>query len=87
MAVQSKKSCQWSYNQIKEELDIRYSGLIDEDELERQIREARQTPEMTYSKFYDHIYALALRLNKSEIETEDITLRAFKVHQLIQLVH
>ena len=33
---------------------------------------------MTYSKFYDHIYALALRLNKSEIETKIITLRAFK---------
>ena len=78
LAMQSRSSRTWTYNRIVQELEIRYGRKIDEDELERQIREAQQGPNMPYSTFYDQIYALALKLKRSEQATDEITLRAFK---------
>ena len=59
-------------------MEIRYSGTIDEDEIERQVREARQAQNQSCSAFYDAVYAIALKLKRSEKETEKMTLRAFK---------
>ena len=44
LTLQSKKSKTWSYEKLKEELNICYNGIIDEDELEKQICEDRQSP-------------------------------------------
>ena len=78
LAMQSKRSKTWSYKRLVQELYVRYCGKIDSDEVERQIRESRQTPEQSYSAFYDQLYSLALKLKKSDRATEQMTLRAFK---------
>ena len=61
-----------------QELSIRYADKIDEDELERQLRETKQHDEQTFTSYYDSLYSLALQLNLSDKMTEEITLKAFK---------
>ena len=70
MALQSNRNKNWTYDRLKKELAMRYVKRIDEDEVERQLRETYQTAEQTHSAYYDQMYALALKLNLSEEETK-----------------
>ena len=47
---------------LVEELAIRYTGRVDEDEVDRQLNVAHQSPNQSYSAFYDSINSIALRL-------------------------
>ena len=78
LAIQSKRSKNWSYDRLVKELNIRYGYQIDVDEIERQLRETRQGKDETYSAYYDHLYSLALKLNEDDETTDKITLKAFK---------
>ena len=78
LSLQSRKSKKWSYKRLVKELGIRYEGKLDVDELERQLREKRQSQGQSYSAFYDQIYALAIKLRTTVRETEATALRVFK---------
>ena len=67
------------FSKLKEELDIRYRGIVDENEIERQIREARQKPEQSYSDCYDYLCSLARKLHLSEDLTERTAIKQFKI--------